>query len=347
MFPQYQASTGAVVRAVNRSVGNGRLKRASKGSLYVPRTGALGDVPISDNARVRDVLYRNGQRCGYITGPALYNRLGITTQVPKSITVATNSAVQTKDFGTIRVNLVPRRAPISDSTVPLLEIPDALRDAKKISNASVGRILKVLAMYLISIAPRERRELQRSTVDRYSAGTTALLGLLLTPELLSAVGRLVVRSDHAVARKKPGAPLRGRCDSFAVETDVHYPTDVNLLWDAMRCLIRETARTGGRHEVGGWRQWRHVSRGVKALFGDGRRTRHEPYQRKPQRSCIARSGAWPATRAPPSRRPNSRPASTLGPEASFTPRRNAWFPSPPSAPIYGTHSARPFRPCTP
>ena len=37
-------------------------------------------------------------------------------------------------------------------------------------------------------------------------------------ELLSAVRRLVVRSGHAVARKKPGAPLRGRCDSFAVFT---------------------------------------------------------------------------------------------------------------------------------
>ena len=74
---------------------------------------------------------------------------------------------------------------------------------------------------------------------------------LLTPELLSAVGRLVVRSGHAVARKKPGAPLRGRCDSFAVETDVHYPTDVNLLWDAMRCPIRETARTGGTRWAAG------------------------------------------------------------------------------------------------
>ena len=40
----------------------------------------------------------------------------------------------------------------------------------------------------------------------------------------------------------PGEPLRGRCDSFVVETDVHYPTDVNLLWDAVRCLLRETGR---------------------------------------------------------------------------------------------------------
>ena len=37
---------------------------------------------------------------------------------------------------------------------------------------------------------------------------------LLTPELLSAVGRLVVESGHKVAKKKPGEPLRGRCDSF-------------------------------------------------------------------------------------------------------------------------------------
>ena len=66
---------------------------------------------------------------------------------------------------------------------------------------------------------------------------------LLTPELLSAVGRLVVESGHKVAKKKPGEPLRGRCDSFVVETDVHYPTDVSLLWDAVRCLLRETGLT--------------------------------------------------------------------------------------------------------
>ena len=89
---------------------------------------------------------------------------------------------------------------------------------------------------------------------------------LLTPELLSAVGRLVVESGHKVAKKKPGEPLRGRCDSFVVETDVHYPTDVNLLWDAVRCLLRETGRAVEKHAVGGWRQWRYLCREVKKLF---------------------------------------------------------------------------------
>ena len=104
---------------------------------------------------------------------------------------------------------------------------------------------------------------------------------LLTPELLSAVGRLVVESGHKVGKKKPGEPLRGRCDSFVVETDVHYPTDVNLLWDAMRCLLRETGRSAGRHAVGGWRQWRHLSGEVRKLFNRVRATRRA--QRRPER----------------------------------------------------------------
>ena len=96
---------------------------------------------------------------------------------------------------------------------------------------------------------------------------------LLRPELLVAVNDLVVESGHAVARKKPGAPLVGRCDSFVVETDVHYPTDVSLLWDAMRCLIRAVGRAAAKSGVRGWRQWKHLTRLVRRLFHRVRATR--------------------------------------------------------------------------
>ena len=179
-FPQYMESPGAVVRAVSRSVENGRLKRVEKGRFYRPRKGVLGDMPVSDEALLRDALYRNGRRCGYITGPALYNRLGLTTQVPKTIAVVTNRAAQTKDFGTIRIKRVPRRAPITDSTVPLLEILDALRDARKVPDASVGRVLKMLGKRLLGCPSAKRKQLQRLAVNYYNACTRALLGMLLT-----------------------------------------------------------------------------------------------------------------------------------------------------------------------
>ena len=107
---------------------------------------------------------------------------------------------------------------------------------------------------------------------------------LLSPELLSEIGQLVVESGHAVARKKPGEPLRGRGDSFVVETDVHYPTDVNLLWDAMRCLLRELGRAAKKHHIGGWRQWRHLTQEVKKCFNQVRSTRRAKSQTGPSRS---------------------------------------------------------------
>ena len=114
--------------------------------------------------------------------------------------------------------------------------------------------------------------------DTYEFQTIIDNVYLLTPELLSKIGQLVVESGHAVARKKPGEPLRGRCDSFVVETDVHYPTDVNLLWDAMRCLLRELGRAAKKHHIARWRQWRHLTQGVKKCFNKVRSTRRAKSQ---------------------------------------------------------------------
>ena len=40
-------------------------------------------------------------------------------------------------------------------------------------------------------------------------------------------------------------------DSFVVEMRVHYPTDLSLLWDAMRCLRRVLLRVCEQSGVGG------------------------------------------------------------------------------------------------
>lgn len=77
---------------------------------------------------------------------------------------------------------------------------------------------------------------------------------LFTPELLDQINQLVVNAGHLVAKKKPDEALRGRCDSFVVETDVHYPTDINLLFDAMRKVITLTAQWCEDCGLSDWRQ---------------------------------------------------------------------------------------------
>ena len=84
---------------------------------------------------------------------------------------------------------------------------------------------------------------------------------LLSPELLEEINTLIVNEGHVIA-KKGDAPLRGRCDSFVVETNVHYPTDITLLLDAMRKAITLIAR---QSEAAGKSEWRQYSYNINSL----------------------------------------------------------------------------------
>ena len=65
---------------------------------------------------------------------------------------------------------------------------------------------------------------------------------LLKESLINQINEIVVHGGHLLSGKKcVGQALRGRCDSFVVETNVHYPTDTNLLLDAMRKALNLTA----------------------------------------------------------------------------------------------------------
>ena len=114
---------------------------------------------------------------------------------------------------------------------------------------------------------------------------------LLTVELLDKINQLVVKAGHVVVKKKESAALRGRCDSFVVETDVHYPTDINLLYDAMRKVITLTAQWCERQEVSDWRQHQYNVRHLKRLMRKAqnhkrRKSRSEEQQKKNAALCI-------------------------------------------------------------
>ena len=114
---------------------------------------------------------------------------------------------------------------------------------------------------------------------------------LLTPSLLNAINEIVVSSGHALVKKKENAVLRGRCDSFVVKTNVHYPTDINLLFDAMRKVIVLTARLCEAHDLSEWRQHdynvRHLKRLMRAAQMKKRGGGAEEQKEKRQEQMVA------------------------------------------------------------
>lgn len=179
-LPSYRESPDAVVRAFSRLTEKNQVTRIAKGRYCKLKQGALGLLKPTDNELLRDALYRDGRLRGYVTGPALYNRLGLTTQIPKTITIASNGSRQGKDFGTIRIKFVPSRAPVKKANVPLLQLLDALRDLKKVPDATPQEVLETLAGRLAKLSDMDVKRIQKLALVYYNAATRAILGLLLT-----------------------------------------------------------------------------------------------------------------------------------------------------------------------
>jgi hypothetical protein len=118
-----------------------------------------------------------------------------------------------------------------------------------------------------------RKMLGHGLIDsdyRYSLQTLKDNVSLFTPELLSRINEVVVKAGHNLIYQKKnekiGIELKGKCDSFVLETDVHFPTDINLLFDALRKVITLLSRLCREAGINGWRKSNYNLKTVKSLY---------------------------------------------------------------------------------
>lgn len=92
---------------------------------------------------------------------------------------------------------------------------------------------------------------------------------LLDEETIRQINEVVVRAGHKLVKKKEEG-LRIKADTYVLESNVHFPTDLNLLWDAARKsldVIEEAIREG-LLEGKGWRKGRYWGERVKEADED-------------------------------------------------------------------------------
>lgn len=106
---------------------------------------------------------------------------------------------------------------------------------------------------------------------------------LFTPEVLDKINQVVVSAGHGLIGKKKDDALNGRCDSFVVETNVHYPTDINLLLDAIRKVIELVASSCCQAGIPGWRQSKHNLSKIVKLFHKARKAYRSRAKSEPKR----------------------------------------------------------------
>lgn len=120
-----------------------------------------------------------------------------------------------------------------------------------------------------------RRMLQHDLEDEttYPLQTIKDNLALFTPEILDRINQVVVKAGHKIEGKEAEEGLKGQCDSFVVETDVHFPTDISLLFDALRTMIALIVALCVNAGITSWRQHRKNLIKIKRLFNACRKLR--------------------------------------------------------------------------
>ncbi len=94
---------------------------------------------------------------------------------------------------------------------------------------------------------------------------------LLDDQTVREINAVIVEMGHEVFKKKDTAALRLKTDSFVVKSNVHFPTDYNLLWDcARKCLDTVNIFLEKYPNIRGWRKisdWRKEIKGLMRGVG--------------------------------------------------------------------------------
>jgi len=78
---------------------------------------------------------------------------------------------------------------------------------------------------------------------------------LLDEKTVHSLNEVIVKMGHGQLKKKETEALRIKTDSFVVESNVHFPTDYNLLWDSGRKCLDVIKYFIHNHQIEGWRKY--------------------------------------------------------------------------------------------
>jgi hypothetical protein len=109
----------------------------------------------------------------------------------------------------------------------------------------------------------------------------------ITDELLHDINKIVAQHGRTLLSKKNSVEeIIAKCDTYVLETNVHFPTDINLLWDAARKTIDLIVPLTKTYELPGWRKHKTMRAGLKnkmrALGNIGKRGGPNKQQRLQQ-----------------------------------------------------------------
>ena len=170
---EYSAAT----KAIERLIAKGIVKRISTGLFYKPIITVFGELRPREAELIKSYLFEKNKRIAYITGTALYNRMGLTTQIPTTIKLACRSKRITISTENVQAKPVKSYVDVTNNNYYLLEILDALKDFTKIPDLDKNSAIKYLLNKLTKLTEKDKSRIINISLY-YPPRTRAFLGAL-------------------------------------------------------------------------------------------------------------------------------------------------------------------------
>ncbi len=171
---EYPAATKSIERLIKKDI----IKRISTGVFYKPKQTVFGELKPDEEKIITPYLFKNGKRIAYITGLLLYNKMGLTTQIPKGISIASNKKRIYISKGNIKANAVRSYVEVTEDNYKFLEFLDALKDFTKIPDLDKKSAITILTNKILELDNKQGKELIKIALE-YPPRVRAFLGALL------------------------------------------------------------------------------------------------------------------------------------------------------------------------
>ena len=149
----------SVIKMLNRLVAEGVIAKISKGRFYKPKRSIFGVLKPKQEEIVKDLLEKDGEVIGYITGYSVFNRLGLTTQVPNIIQIGTNVRKNKKVRGIFTISFVMQSNFITKENIPLLQLLDVIKFIKEIPDTTISQSCKRIIAIIQDLNKKDRDNL--------------------------------------------------------------------------------------------------------------------------------------------------------------------------------------------
>lgn len=153
----------------------GIVKRLSKGKYYKPKEGFFGEVAPSDTEVLKSYLSAPNT---YMTGLKAFNEMGLTTQVPNVITIATQKQARRVKIKNLTIQFVTIKQNIKKEDVYLLRVLDAIESMKNIPDIRVDDVVQYVKNFMQKLSSKEVQTMTQYAL-KYRPKTKAIFGAIL------------------------------------------------------------------------------------------------------------------------------------------------------------------------